>query len=386
MKKIRDPIHNYIILDDLEIELLDTPIMQRLRRIKQLGMANIVYPGANHTRFEHSLGVYWLAKQCCKALDFGDNETETICIAGLLHDIGHGPFSHLTEEIKDFPSHKSISTDLIKWSVISDVLSKYEINVSKVSDLIEGKGIYGSLISSELDVDRMDYLVRDAHYSGVSIGVDLGRLTATIGFSEGKLVVKENGLQAAESLLISRFMIYPTVYFHHTARIAEMMLVKAVEYAILEKTLDHKELQRMDDYDLIYELRRMGGYPKDMISRIDNRKLFKRCYEKKYSEISKEKLEELKLNSEFYTERLAEKCNIEKDYLILDIPKIPTIEEVDANILLYNGRIKKINKVSKIIEIISQAQLDSWKLRIYAKHKDREKVIHAAEKILNIQE
>lgn len=384
MKKIRDPIHNYITLNDLEIELIDTPIIQRLRRIKQLGMANIVYPGANHTRFEHSLGVYFLASQCCKALELEKSESLIISIAGLLHDIGHGPFSHLTEEITDYPSHNSITTDLIKWSVISDVLSKYGISVSKISKLIEGKGTYGPLISSELDVDRMDYLVRDAHYTGVAIGVDLGRLTATMDFFENKLVVKENGIKAAESLLISRFMIYPTVYFHHTARIAEMMLVKAVEYAILKKKLDIKEIQRMDDYDLIKELREMEGYPRDIINKIDNRQLFKRCYEKKYSEIGKEKLEELKKNSKVYIEEIREKCNIEKEYLILDIPKMPDIEEVDANVLLHDGKIEKISKVSKIIEIISKAQLDSWKLRIYSQQKDREKVQKIAEKVLNI--
>ena len=187
MKKIRDPIHNYIVLDELEIELIDTPIMQRLRRIKQLGMAYLVYPGANHTRFEHSLGVYWLARECCKVLELDKTESQAIYIAGLLHDIGHGPFSHLTEEIKNYPSHKSITVDLIKWSVISDVLSKYGLNVSEISKFIEGKGKFGSLISSELDVDRMDYLEWDAHYTGVSTGVDLGRLTATMCFFNNKL-------------------------------------------------------------------------------------------------------------------------------------------------------------------------------------------------------
>lgn len=384
MKKIRDPIHNYIVLDELEIELIDTPIMQRLRRIKQLGMAYLVYPGANHTRFEHSLGVYWLARECCKVLELDKTESQAIYIAGLLHDIGHGPFSHLTEEIKNYPSHKSITVDLIKWSVISDVLSKYGLNVSEISKFIEGKGKFGSLISSELDVDRMDYLERDAHYTGVSTGVDLGRLTATMCFFNNKLVVKENGLQAAESLLISRFMIYPTVYYHHTARISEMMLVKSIENAISMGLIDPRDLQRMDDYDLVNKLRGMEGYPKEIITRIDNRQLFKRCFVKKFSEIDKEKLNELTHNSNKIINEIAEKCNIEKDYLILDIPKIPKIKELDANILLLDGNVKKINKVSKVVEIISKAQLDSWEIRIYSRKKDREKVKKYADKILNI--
>lgn len=384
MKKIRDPIHNYIVLDELEIELIDTPIMQRLRRIKQLGMAYLVYPGANHTRFEHSLGVYWLARECCKVLELDKTESQAIYIAGLLHDIGHGPFSHLTEEIKNYPSHKSITVDLIKWSVISDVLSKYGLNVSEISKFIEGKGKFGSLISSELDVDRMDYLERDAHYTGVSTGVDLGRLIATMCFFNNKLVVKENGLQAAESLLISRFMIYPTVYYHHTARISEMMLVKSIENAISMGLIDPRDLQRMDDYDLVNKLRGMEGYPKEIITRIDNRQLFKRCFVKKFSEIDKEKLNELTHNSNKIINEIAEKCNIEKDYLILDIPKIPKIKELDANILLLDGNVKKINKVSKVVEIISKAQLDSWEIRIYSRKKDREKVKKYADKILNI--
>ncbi|MCE8427640.1 MAG: HD domain-containing protein, partial [Candidatus Methanoperedens sp.] len=159
MKVIRDPIHDYIELDELALALVDTPEIQRLRRIRQLGFSNLVYPGANHTRFEHSLGVYHLASHL--VMQFEKHEQMELLAAALLHDMGHGPFSHATEPIIQKYTRKSHDDveGLLKKGAISDVLEKYSLSASTIASHIKGQTYQGQIINSEIDVDRMDYLV-----------------------------------------------------------------------------------------------------------------------------------------------------------------------------------------------------------------------------------
>ncbi|MDO9096669.1 MAG: HD domain-containing protein, partial [Candidatus Methanoperedens sp.] len=171
MKVIRDPIHDYIELDELALALIDTPQVQRLRRIRQLGFSNLVYPGANHTRFEHSLGVYHLAGCLVKQID--ENKREELLAAAMLHDIGHGPFSHATEELIERYTRKrhDDAEELLRKGAISDVLRDFSLSPSSIAAHIKGETYIGQIINSEIDVDRMDYLVRDAHYTGVAFGL-----------------------------------------------------------------------------------------------------------------------------------------------------------------------------------------------------------------------
>jgi len=174
MKVVLDPVHGYIELDDFVLDLLGTSQVQRLRRVRQLGFSNLVYPGANHTRFEHSLGTMYLASLLIKNLDSIEEDTKIeIKAASLLHDIGHGPFSHVTENIIDKYTrrrHEDIKEVLGKGE-IGEALKKHGVSPGNVAKHVKGETSVGQIVNSEIDVDKMDYLVRDAHYTGVAFGV-----------------------------------------------------------------------------------------------------------------------------------------------------------------------------------------------------------------------
>ena len=235
MFTIKDAIHDHIDVSGVAVDLLDTPIVQRLRRIKQLGTASLVYPSANHSRFEHSLGVYYLADEVAEHLDLDENHAECLRAAAILHDTGHGPFSHVTEPV--FERHLSKNHDdiynLLSKSRARDVLESHGIDFEYISELVAGNEKYGQLIAGDLDVDRMDYLARDAHHTGVPYGaIDHEQLKRSLTFIDSQLVIKEGNIQVAESVLTARALMDPTVYHHHTTRIAELMLLRATERLI----------------------------------------------------------------------------------------------------------------------------------------------------------
>ena len=198
MSTIKDSVHDHIAVEGVAEALLDTPALQRLRRITQLGTASFVYPSANHTRFEHSLGVYHLANEALGHLGIEGPQAERVRAAALLHDIGHTPFSHNTEDVLEREAGKSHDDvhDLIRGSPVERVLVDHDIDPDRVADLIAGDGELGQLVSGELDVDRMDYLVRDAHHTGVPYGtIDHGRLVRELRLVGGELVLAEGNVQ-----------------------------------------------------------------------------------------------------------------------------------------------------------------------------------------------
>src|SRR3990172_3675408 len=333
MKVIRDPIHDYIELDDLALSLIDTPQVQRLRRIRQLGFSNLVYPGANHTRFEHSLGVYHLTGHLIDQVD--EKEQKELMAAALLHDIGHGPFSHATEELIERYTrrcHDDVE-ELLKKGEISDVLKEHSLSPSSIAKHIKGDTYPGQIINSEIDVDRMDYLVRDAHYTGVAFGlIDHIRLIHELKFNENKLVLNIRGLQAAESLLVSRFLMHPTVYFHHVSRIAESMCHHAAEYMI-GTGLEPKLLRRMDDCTFMMEMKNAGGYAAEIADRLDERRLFKRAL---YADFHSVNIDVVKLrkNTQRIENEIAQSAGIDPGYVLVDIPEKPQIAEMKAQVII----------------------------------------------------
>ncbi|HID16473.1 MAG TPA: HD domain-containing protein, partial [Candidatus Atribacteria bacterium] len=244
--EIRDPIHGYIFISELEKRIIDTHIFQRLRRIKQLGGAYLTYPGAEHTRFGHSLGAMHLAGVVGEHLaNLGlikEDEIEYLRIAALLHDIGHGPFSHVYEDIsikylgKD---HEDLTYWLITESEIKDILNDYGLDVEEVATLAISKKnsekmkILDQVISSQYDVDKMDFLVRDSHFTGVQYGlVDIFRIIHSLDVINGKLAVEIPGaLYALESFLIARYEMFKAVYYHRSVRSANLMLSEAMNLA-----------------------------------------------------------------------------------------------------------------------------------------------------------
>jgi HD superfamily phosphohydrolase len=242
-KVFKDPVHKYIYVQDQTIwDLINSREFQRLRRIRQLGTSYLTFHGAEHSRFSHSLGVYEITRKIISQFErFGyedwPKEERLLCLcAALLHDIGHGPFSHSIE--------KTFKTNHEDWSVRM-VLENTEVNAilkrvdedfpKKVAEVINKsytKEIVVSLISSQLDADRMDYLLRDAYFTGVHYGTfDLERILRVVRPYRGHIVVKESGMHAIEDYLMSRYQMYWQVYFHPVTRSGEILLAKILQRA-----------------------------------------------------------------------------------------------------------------------------------------------------------
>lgn len=236
-KVFRDPVHDIIsfkddgVLGELICGLVDSREFQRLRHIRQLGLASFVYHGAEHTRFAHSLGVAHVARRMCDRLGdaFGHADRAAIVSAALLHDVGHAPFSHVLERVFGF-HHEAFSEQIVldDSGEIHRTLARFDPALpARVADLIAGRerGPAHAVISSQLDADRCDYLLRDAHMTGVEVGrYDLERILLMLGHDAEGLFVDIGAFESVEGYLIARYHMYRLVYFHRAVRAAESML------------------------------------------------------------------------------------------------------------------------------------------------------------------
>jgi HD superfamily phosphohydrolase len=365
MKFIRDSVHGNLQLDEFEVRLIDTPQLQRLRRIKQLGFTYLVYPGANHTRFEHSIGTMYLASKLANHLSLDPDQKRILRTSALLHDSGHGPFSHVSERVLS-RSHEELTTQLIKNSVLGDIL-KEEFNVKEIIDITSGKGSLGQIISGELDVDRMDYLLRDSYYTGVAYGViDVERLIYNMVL-EDNLMLKRKGVQAAESMLLARYFMYPSVYQHHTTRIINAMFRRCLKELFDIGMVNQEEIYLFDDLDIISAARAQEGYAQEMIKRLDNRAIYKTVYSLKLEEIKKpasvfqlsnKKIKEIE-------EKISEILGIEPEYIIVDKPEYPTFHEMSTLVAINGSKVKKLGEISSIVSALNEARFNHADLCIY---------------------
>ncbi|OUS70958.1 hypothetical protein B1748_27565 [Paenibacillus sp. MY03] len=235
-KVFKDPVHHYVYVQDETIwSLINTKEFQRLRRIRQLGTTYLTFHGAEHSRFSHSLGVYEITRRIISQFerygypDWPKEERLVSLCAALLHDVGHGPFSHSLEEIFDTDHEEWTCAILMGETEINGVLrSVSEEFPSQVAAVIKKKypkPIVVSLISSQMDADRMDYLLRDAYFTGVNYGTfDLERILRVLRPYKGKIVVKDSGMHAVEHYLMSRYQMYWQIYFHPVTRSSEIIL------------------------------------------------------------------------------------------------------------------------------------------------------------------
>jgi len=245
MKKIYldiiDPIHDFIRVYQHELSIIDNPIFQRLRRIRQLSGAHLTYPAAQHTRFEHSLGVMHIASQAGHALNekgiLQSDDIEILRLAGLLHDIGHGPFSHLFEEIiqEKKISHEDFGKEIILNSEIGDNLSKNGFDKKLITRIAFGDSKFqylNEIVSGALSADMMDYLLRDGYFTGAEHAkIDHKRITQSLDVYKKKLALERSALYSFESMMHSRYQMFKAVYFHKTVRAAEVMLIEALRLA-----------------------------------------------------------------------------------------------------------------------------------------------------------
>jgi len=225
-KIFNDPVYGFVSIPyGIIFELVEHPYFQRLRRIKQLGLTHYVYPGALHTRFHHALGALHLMTQAVEVLrskkvDISEEEAEAVMIAILLHDIGHGPFSHTLESTLINVHHENIST-LFMEQLNEEFNGKLDLTIQIFEDQYEKKFLH-QLVSGQLDMDRMDYLNRDSFFTGVHEGViGYDRIIKMLNVVDGELVVEEKGIYSIEKFLIARRLMYWQVYLHKTVLSAE---------------------------------------------------------------------------------------------------------------------------------------------------------------------
>ena len=372
-KFIRDSIHGNLPLDPFEIEVLDYPQLQRLRRVKQLGFISLIYPGANHSRFEHSIGTMHLASKLADQLELSKEDKDLVRIAGLLHDAGHGPFSHVSEAVLGV-NHEEITAFVIEKTSIHDKLSE-KFDTKEIIDIINGEGKLGPIISGDLDMDRMDYLIRDSHYTGVAYGViDTERIISNLKL-ERELILDIKGVQAAESALTARYLMYPSVYQHHTTRIINAMFRRCLRDLINQDSLDPKDMYKYDDADMISICRHSEGLSREMMEKIDNRNLLKRAkvlpvnlFEEPEKIFKIEKEDILKAEEE-----ISEDFNLNRDYTILNIAEYPRFEEMKT-LVEFGDKLYHLSEISSIVDALNNARFNSSDLCLFVDKEDVEKV------------
>jgi HD superfamily phosphohydrolase len=417
MKAIKDSVHGHVRLGDLAAELVDTPAFQRLRHIKQLSTVRLVYPSANHTRFEHSLGVYHLASRAVEGLGVDADTAAHVRAAAMLHDVGHGPYGHQTEGIirratgRDHDDVAWLLTDADRE--VCQVLERNGLDPERVAALIDGEGALGSLVSGELDVDRMDYLVRDAHHTGVPYGtVDTGRLVnelrlagdaarpgpvtrsdAVVGRSDAAvgdaasvdpddaaLVLDEGNVATAESLLVARSLMNAVVYRHHVSRVAGAMLERACERYLDRTETDVESFRRMADHDLLVELR--DRVPA-LGERIERRDLYKRAVWAGLGEVPAGTVDAGRAEERAAEREIAEAVGIDRDAVIVDVPSRPALKESGSTVVV-DGVPQRLEDASELVAGLRAAERRRWTLGVYCPAERVDAVADAARDVLGL--
>lgn len=408
--ELTDPIHRYIRFSETEREIVDTVIFQRLRGIRQLAGAHLVYPSAQHSRFEHSIGTMHIAGYAGETLFskgyFGDEDkVQQLRLAALLHDVGHGPFSHLFEEVlmeKHNMNHEDMGKQIISRSEISDILGKHGYNSSDICKLSFGQSniqFFNEIISGALSADMMDYLPRDGLFTGVEYGkIDYHRLISSFEVTtDGHLAINKSALYSLESMLISRYEMYKAVYFHKTVRSAEVMLLRSIMLADEQLNLTDKTLNKylsLTDEITLERIRLLGNDNKSAVRLAQDyksRKLLKCVYEKFLH--SHDKLNrKLHAKALFGLEsRISEIAQLKKENTVFvdassasSMPRTPTKEEI-SSILLIEKEHEYETPVSEIPLIASIAgTLDM--LRVYTTAENRDTVEECTNKVLGSEE
>src|SRR6476659_968143 len=297
--EITDPIHKHIRFTKVEHDILDNQMFQRLRRIRQLAGAHLIYPSAQHSRFEHSLRTMHIAGYAAETLLSkgyleSEEEIQELRLAALLHDIGHGPFSHLFEEVlneKNRKNHEDIGKEIILKSEISDIISRYGHDPSTVSNLSCGQSkikFLNEIIAGSLSADIMDYLPRDGMFTGTEYGnIDYHRLVTSFRVvTKNHLALDRSALYSFESMLISRYEMFKAVYFHKTVRSAEVMLFHSILLAydsINFNVASLDEYLSLTDESILDQISSIGGtnsIAAELAKDYRERRLLKCVYEK----------------------------------------------------------------------------------------------------------
>lgn len=383
LKIINDPVYGFINLPfEIIFDIIEHPWFQRLRRIQQLGFTNLVYPGANHTRFHHALGAMHLMGQAInvlksKGIDISDKEAVGVTIAILLHDVGHGPFSHALEKsIVKNTDHEELSLLFMK-----ELNEQFNGKLSLAIEIFKNeysKKFLHQLVSSQLDMDRLDYLTRDSFFTGVYEGVvGYNRIIKMLNVNNDQLVVEAKGIYSIEKFLIARRLMYWQVYLHKTVLVSELMLIKVLhrakqlvldgnkifttaplDYFLNDKQGDKKDIEllnqfsKLDDNDIYTCLKEWQEEDDNILSslskRLINRNLLKIKLQNEAFDQSEIDMLKLKVKAKF-------KVSGENiDYLVFSnttTNRAYNIQADNINILFKNGEVKDVAKASDHLNI-----------------------------------
>ena len=350
---VRDPLWDNIRLDPEALAVVDTPAVQRLRYIRQLGHAFLVYPGATHSRFEHALGAYHLARRVLSQLEeAGDarlDAADRACLklAALLHDIGHYPFSHALEEA-GLPHHEVLAERQLSSGALAARLAELGMPAGRLLSLIQSPCAepLAGLVSGSLDVDKLDYLSRDAWMCGVPYGViDVDRLLTSLTIAAGPdgraaLALHEKGLAALESLLFAKYQMYRNVYWHHAVRSATAMFKRMVRRALAAGRLEPEAVALATDDGLVHEL--MQEDATGLARQLRERRLAKRALDLPAAELPADArswpAEDPDL-LEQVEDRLARAVGLEPGELYLDFPAKPDMLALDLLLVERDGTV-----------------------------------------------
>ena len=408
--EIKDPVHGYVYITKAEKEIIDSYPMQRLRRLRQLAGSEYVYPGANHTRFEHCVGVMYLAGKVMENPNVSrmvtDEEMDMTRIAGLMHDVGHGPFSHVFEQllIKDLDkTHEDITSWIIEKGELSDKIAKMGYKPEEVGKLAvgklhkSGKAFLDQIISSAVDVDKQDFIVRDTFHTGAEYGfIDVFRLIHALDVLGEDLAVEKGALSALEAFMIARIESFKSIYFHRVGRAAQIMLAMAMEKADEELGLTAfktpEEYLAMDDYTVWAALKTCKA-SKSIIDDLEKRHMLKCAYERTFYE--KDAMVSNIFGREVYRRQMqseiANEAGVETEAVMIDVPTVPSVpyhhavlmESMEIPVFSRSQVGKKTPyRLSDISKIIENLKGFINILRVYTNAADRIKVERATAKIL----
>lgn len=411
--EIRDPVHGYIKITGVERAVIDSPFVQRLRRIHQLAGAYMVYPGAVHTRFDHVLGAMHvaglMAESIANNIHLDKTKIQDIRLAALLHDVGHGPFSHLFEEVlaeKTNLTHEDISQKIVLKSNVRDILENYGISSRKISDLCVGKlnkpPYMNEIVAGGLSADIMDYLLRDSYFTGVEYGkVDIHRIIDSIEIVNNHLALNQAALYAFEAILIARYEMFKAVYFHRTVRASELMLVHSMSLA--SNALKLTDFSRIENYlrltdEVVFDrlMNLNANTPELRIARKlaqdhNNRRLVK-CVFEKVMQRKDRTVERIFDQSRFRQELardIARKAAVNETDVYVDVPTTPSVpytytrEAPSSLILVQEDPTGKTHKTVPINELQLVGSITGFMdiLRVYTQEENRKKVAGAVHEL-----
>jgi uncharacterized protein len=403
--EITDPVHKYIKFSQVEKQLIDSPAFQRLRRIRQLAGAHLVYPSAQHSRFEHSLGAMHIAGLAGETLlgkEYIDHTevVQDLRLAALLHDIGHGPFSHLFEEVLEYrcnTSHEELGKKIIIQSEISDILGRYGYSAHQICRLSFGQSkvnFMNEIISGGLSADIMDYLPRDGLFTGAEYAkLDYHRLVSSLEVSKNRLAINKSALNSLESMLISRYEMFKAVYFHKTVRSAEVMLLRSMisadEALGLTNTSLHNYLTLTDEVTLerLCALSGRYAFSGKMARDYRDRRLLKSVYEKFLHKRDKQRIDRKAL--EALASHIADVADVDSNYVFVDVSRAPSMPLTPSKEEMYSVLIVDKDRVYEMpvseIPLVESISGFFDMLRVYTTAENREKVERAIKKVLGDQ-